>query len=74
MQDAFEKAARLWPSEGVPASPGAWITTVARNTALDRIRRAANERRKVEEVGAMDELRGGIVRPGCRRPGRSHLG
>ena len=63
MQDAFEKAARLWASEGVPASPGAWITTVARNTALDRIRRAANERRKVEEVGAMDELRGGSFAP-----------
>jgi len=63
VQDAFEKAARLWASEGVPASPGAWITTVARNTALDRIRRAANERRKVEEVGAMDELRGGSYAP-----------
>jgi RNA polymerase sigma-70 factor (ECF subfamily) len=55
-QDAFEKAARTWPDTGIPSNPGAWITAVARNAALDRIRRATNERRKVEEVGAMDEL------------------
>jgi len=39
MHDAFAIALRRWPKEGVPQRPGAWITTVARNRALDRIRR-----------------------------------
>ncbi|WP_240642075.1 RNA polymerase sigma factor [Microbacterium sulfonylureivorans] len=58
-QDAFEKAARTWPHDGIPSKPGAWITTVARNAALDRIRRASTETRKLQEVGVMDELTGG---------------
>ena len=42
-QDAFAKAAVLWPREGVPRRPGAWLTTVARNRAIDRVRRASRE-------------------------------
>jgi RNA polymerase sigma-70 factor (ECF subfamily) len=42
-QDAFAKAATLWPREGVPRRPGAWLTTVARNRAIDRLRRASRE-------------------------------
>jgi RNA polymerase sigma-70 factor (ECF subfamily) len=38
-QDAFAIAAERWPREGVPANPGAWLTTTARNRAIDRIRR-----------------------------------
>jgi RNA polymerase sigma-70 factor (ECF subfamily) len=38
-QEAFATAAARWPREGVPASPGAWLTTTARNRAIDRIRR-----------------------------------
>lgn len=37
-QQAFVEAARLWPGEGVPGQPGAWLTTVARNRAIDRLR------------------------------------
>ncbi len=33
-------ALERWPSDGIPANPGAWITTTARNRAVDRIRRA----------------------------------
>ncbi len=40
MQDAFTAALERWPREGVPANPGAWITTTARRKAIDRIRRA----------------------------------
>jgi RNA polymerase sigma-70 factor (ECF subfamily) len=40
VQDAFLVAVERWPREGVPRNPGAWITTVARNKALDRVRRA----------------------------------
>jgi RNA polymerase sigma-70 factor, ECF subfamily len=38
-QEAFAIAAERWPREGRPANPGAWLTTTARNRAIDRIRR-----------------------------------
>ncbi|MFI6041283.1 RNA polymerase sigma factor [Nocardia sp. NPDC051321] len=39
VQEAFADALRSWPDRGMPANPGAWITTAARNRALDRLRR-----------------------------------
>lgn len=39
VQEAFADALRSWPASGAPANPGAWITTAARNRALDRLRR-----------------------------------
>jgi RNA polymerase sigma-70 factor, ECF subfamily len=38
-QEAFAVAAERWPREGLPANPGAWLVTTARNRAIDRIRR-----------------------------------
>jgi RNA polymerase sigma-70 factor (ECF subfamily) len=38
-QEAFATAAERWPRDGVPANPGAWLVTTARNRAIDRIRR-----------------------------------
>jgi RNA polymerase sigma-70 factor, ECF subfamily len=38
-QEAFAIAAERWPREGTPSNPGAWLTTTARNRAIDRIRR-----------------------------------
>jgi RNA polymerase sigma-70 factor, ECF subfamily len=38
--DAYVIALERWPADGVPGNPGAWITTTARNRAIDRIRRA----------------------------------
>ncbi|HZV72380.1 MAG TPA: sigma-70 family RNA polymerase sigma factor [Conexibacter sp.] len=38
-QEAFAIAAERWPRDGVPASPGVWLVTTARNRAIDRIRR-----------------------------------
>lgn len=52
-QEAFTQALRSWASTGVPDNPGAWLTTVARNRALDRVRRRANEARKLEEIAGM---------------------
>jgi RNA polymerase sigma-70 factor (ECF subfamily) len=46
-----------WPREGVPDSPGAWITTTARNRAVDRIRRERRLRDKAELIEALDRLR-----------------
>jgi RNA polymerase sigma-70 factor (ECF subfamily) len=39
--EAFAIAAERWPREGVPPNPGGWITTTARNRAIDRLRREA---------------------------------
>jgi RNA polymerase sigma-70 factor (ECF subfamily) len=50
VQDAFARALERWPREGVPRNPGAWLTTAARNRALDRLRRTANEAVKLREV------------------------
>jgi RNA polymerase sigma-70 factor (ECF subfamily) len=44
-QEAFAQALRRWPSDGVPDRPGAWLTTVAKNRAIDQLRR---ERRGAE--------------------------
>jgi RNA polymerase sigma-70 factor (ECF subfamily) len=38
-QEAFAIAAERWPRDGVPASPGVWLVTTARNRAIDRLRR-----------------------------------
>lgn len=39
MQDAFVKAIELWPAQGLPQSPVAWLSTVARRRAIDLLRR-----------------------------------
>ena len=54
--DAFEAALATWGRDGIPRNPGAWLTTVAKNRALDRLRRAAVLDRKLEEVASMTEL------------------
>ncbi|MGD9529089.1 RNA polymerase sigma factor [Pseudonocardia sp.] len=41
VQEAFAVALARWPVDGVPDRPGAWITTTARNRALDVLRREA---------------------------------
>ncbi|MFV1990327.1 MAG: RNA polymerase sigma factor, partial [Acidimicrobiales bacterium] len=40
--DAFTSAAQRWPQEGIPANPGGWITTTARNRAIDVLRRESS--------------------------------
>jgi RNA polymerase sigma-70 factor, ECF subfamily len=41
-QEAFAIAAERWPRDGMPDRPGAWLTTTARNRAVDRLRRERN--------------------------------
>jgi RNA polymerase sigma-70 factor (ECF subfamily) len=50
VSDAFVAALETWPRDGVPRNPGAWITTTARNRALDRIRRARRQAVKLAEI------------------------
>ena len=49
-QEAFAKALERWTRDGVPRNPGAWLTTTARNRALDRLRLAQTEAAKYREV------------------------
>ena len=72
VQEAFVEAMRTWPRRGVPDNPGAWITTTARNRALDRARRES--RREAKEQAAstlhfpLSALRAGPLGPGITRP------
>ena len=51
VQEAFITALETWPVRGVPDNPGAWITTTARNRAIDRLRRRQRLREKTELLG-----------------------
>jgi len=53
-QDAFTRALRTWARDGVPTRPGAWLTTTARNRAVDVLRRRANETVKLEQAARLD--------------------
>ena len=44
VQDAFAIALRVWPMDGLPPNPGGWITTTARNRAIDHLRRESRGR------------------------------
>src|SRR5919197_3859143 len=53
VQDAFVIAIDRWARDGVPPNPGGWITTTARNRAIDRLRRATRERELIGEAAAV---------------------
>ncbi|HEU5333606.1 MAG TPA: sigma-70 family RNA polymerase sigma factor [Actinocrinis sp.] len=59
-QEAFAVAAQRWPASGLPANPGAWLVTTARNRAIDRIRRERTLAQKIHLLpdpgAAMDEF------------------
>jgi RNA polymerase sigma-70 factor, ECF subfamily len=61
VQEAFAVALRKWPGDGVPPNPGGWITTTARNRALDRLRRESRGRELLSEVA--------VLTPGSDEPG-----
>ncbi|GAA0984856.1 sigma-70 family RNA polymerase sigma factor [Acrocarpospora macrocephala] len=55
-QEALALALQRWPGEGVPGNPGGWLMTVARNRAIDVLRRASVERRKLAELAILADL------------------
>jgi RNA polymerase sigma-70 factor, ECF subfamily len=64
VQEAFVVALERWPRGGVPHNPGAWITTTARNRAIDRLRRERTLERKKDDLSRMRGLEGlGEERP-----------
>jgi RNA polymerase sigma factor (sigma-70 family) len=50
-QDALVRALELWPNEGVPDNPGAWLMTAAKRRGLDELRRRKLTTRKHNELG-----------------------
>ncbi len=48
--EAFATAVERWPADGVPANPGAWLTTTAKRKAIDRIRRESKRHDKHKEA------------------------
>jgi RNA polymerase sigma-70 factor, ECF subfamily len=53
VQDAFAVALRKWPHDGLPPNPGGWITTTARNRAVDRLRRESRGRELLSEAAVL---------------------
>ena len=56
VQDAFEAAVTVWGRDGVPANPGAWITTAARRRAIDRLRRNRSVADRAERLAELMRL------------------
>jgi len=56
VQEAFVVALERWPRDGLPANPGAWITTTARNKAIDRLRRERRLEEKRAQIAALEAV------------------
>ena len=54
-QDAFATAFERWPKDGIPDRPAAWLTTAARNKAIDRLRSAQAERSRLGDLSINEE-------------------
>jgi predicted RNA polymerase sigma factor len=61
LADAFERALRTWPAQGVPGHPDAWLLTVARNRLRDHWKSAQAQR--VLPLDALDALDAGPDAP-----------
>jgi RNA polymerase sigma-70 factor, ECF subfamily len=57
VQEAFVVALERWPRHGIPDNPGAWITTTARNKAIDRLRRQRRLEEKRDALARLEALR-----------------
>jgi RNA polymerase sigma-70 factor, ECF subfamily len=75
-QEAYAQALQSWPQAGIPDRPGAWLTTAARNRALDALRRESVLRRALPllvpdesapglEDGLLDDDRLRLIFTGC---------
>ncbi len=55
VQEAFVVASERWPADGLPPNPGGWITTTARNRAIDRLRREASRHDRHAQAALLHE-------------------
>jgi RNA polymerase sigma-70 factor (ECF subfamily) len=55
VQESFELALARWPAEGLPPNAGGWITTTARNRAIDRLRRESRGRDLLKERAMLSD-------------------
>jgi RNA polymerase sigma-70 factor (ECF subfamily) len=56
VQDAFASAVATWPRDGVPSTPGAWLTTAARRRAIDRLRRTRSLADRADRLAELARL------------------
>lgn len=66
VQDAFAAAATRWPADGMPDEPRGWLVSVARNRAIDAIRRRARQRvlqraHRTETAGLANGMASGLA-------------
>ncbi|MEH0824075.1 MULTISPECIES: RNA polymerase sigma factor [unclassified Micromonospora] len=54
-QEALASALERWPRDGVPGNPGGWLMTAARNRAVDVLRRASVERRRLRDLALLTD-------------------
>jgi RNA polymerase sigma-70 factor, ECF subfamily len=73
-QDAFAMALQRWPADGIPGRPGAWLTTTARNRAIDVLRRRAVGAAKLREVAATSYQPDPVYDSGSDHGGSDHGG
>jgi RNA polymerase sigma-70 factor (ECF subfamily) len=55
VQEAFVVASERWPTAGLPPNPGGWITTTARNRAIDRVRRESSRHDRHAQAALLHE-------------------
>ncbi len=53
VRESFAVALRRWPADGLPPNPGGWITTTARNRAIDRLRHESRGRQLLGVVAVL---------------------
>jgi len=65
LQDAFAMALQRWPDGAPPSNPRAWLVNVARNKAIDRVRRQINFRSKQQQLAHQIELNAQPAQESC---------
>ena len=73
VQEAFVVAMERWPATGLPPNPGAWITTTARNKAIDRLRRESSRHDRHTQAVRLHERDEPAPREGPVRDDRLRL-
>ena len=72
-QEAFAVAVERWAADGLPPNPGGWLTTTARNRAIDRLRREASRNDRQAEAALLHERAEPIEQTGDMKDDRLRL-